>query len=345
MKKVLLLLFIGFLSSTQAQGVKISSQGQGAPHPSANLELQDTLRGFLPPRLTTAQRNAIQNPAEGLQIYNTDNHCMEFYRGQTLGWYSPCPQPAQLLTDSVDLLWALGFRAHYQLVNDGGNILVQKGLCWDTLSQPDTSDSKIIDLPTLGSSSVLATSLLPGRTYYLRSYAWAQNGPVFYGNTLTIQTPTIKAGANQSLPATQFAASTTLDPQRPPSKAFDGTLDDINGCWHSAQGDIPSAWIRVQFASPQIVNSYAIWRRWGNDHIPTQWVLEASNNGSNWTILDTRSNTPPPNVSFGQTLQVSPFGLYPFNNTTPYTFYRLRSSATNTNALYTVIGELLFMQQ
>lgn len=338
-------MLLGAFSSLQSQGVKISNQGQGAPHPSANLELQDTLRGFLPPRLSTVQRNAIQNPAEGLQIYNLDNHCMEFYRGQALGWYSPCPQAAQLLTDSVDLVWALGFRAHYQLVTDGGNALVQKGICWDTLPQPDTSNSKIIELATLGGSSLVATSLLPGRTYYLRSFAWAQNGPVFYGNPIIVQTPTIKAGANQNLPGTQFAASTTLDPQRSPSKAFDGILDDINGCWHAAQGDISSAWIRVQFASPQIVNSYAMWRRWGNDHIPTQWVLEASNNGSSWTTLDTRSNTPPPNVSFGQALQVSPFGLYQINNNTPYSFYRLRSSATNTNSLYTVIGELLFMQQ
>lgn len=345
MKKALNLLFLSFLSLAQAQGVKIGSQGQGAPHPSASLELQDTLRGFLPPRLSTAQRNAIQNPAEGLQIYNLDNHCMEFYRGQALGWYSPCPQPAQLITDSVDRLWALGFRAHYQLVNDGGNALVQKGICWDTLPQPDTSNSKLIDMPTLGSSSLVANSLLPGRTYYLRSFAWAQNGPIFYGNTLTIQTPTIKAGANQSLAGTQFTASSTLDPPRAPAKAFDGILDDITGCWHAAQGDVSSAWIRIQFASPQIVNSYAMWRRWGNDHIPTQWVLEASNNGSSWITLDTRTNAPPPNVISGLSLEVSPFGLYRFNNTTPYTFYRLRSSATNTNSVYTVIGELLLMQQ
>jgi len=52
---------------SQAQGVLISNQA-GVPDSSAILELADTARGFLPPRLTTNQRNAILNPAEGLII-------------------------------------------------------------------------------------------------------------------------------------------------------------------------------------------------------------------------------------------------------------------------------------
>lgn len=40
---------------------------------SAILEASSTTKGFLPPRMTKAQRNAISAPADGLTIYQTDN--------------------------------------------------------------------------------------------------------------------------------------------------------------------------------------------------------------------------------------------------------------------------------
>ena len=48
--------------------------GIGGPgiDPSALLDLQSTTRGFLMPRMTTAQRDAIENPAPGMIFYNTD---------------------------------------------------------------------------------------------------------------------------------------------------------------------------------------------------------------------------------------------------------------------------------
>ena len=325
------------LTLARAQGVKIGGPGQTPPHASASLEVADTLRGFLPPRLSSSQRNAIQNPAEGLQIYNTDLHCMEFYRGAALGWHSPCPFPPQIQTDSADNLWAQGMRLHYNLISDGGNPLVLKGICYDTLPAPDTSDAQISTLPTLGSAVHSVQGLLPGRTYYVRSFVLAQGLPATYGNELTVVLPQIKAGGGQNLPGTQFAASSVLDAPRPASKAFDNSLDDISGCWHSNSNDISNAWIRVQF--------YVMWRRWGNDHVPSSWVFEGSNNGSSWTTLDQRSNAAPPSVSAGQSPGQSPFGLYFTGNSSPYFYYRLRSSATVNNSSYTVIGELMLMGQ
>lgn len=48
---------------------------------SAILEVKSQTKGLLPPRLTTAQRDAIPNPAAGLLIYNTDENCMNFFNG------------------------------------------------------------------------------------------------------------------------------------------------------------------------------------------------------------------------------------------------------------------------
>jgi hypothetical protein len=39
--------------------------------PSAKLTIQSTTQGFLPPRMTTTQKNAINSPAAGLVVYDT----------------------------------------------------------------------------------------------------------------------------------------------------------------------------------------------------------------------------------------------------------------------------------
>lgn len=46
--------------------------GVNPPDPSAMLHVQDTAKGMLIPRMTAAQKTAINNPAEGLMIYQTN---------------------------------------------------------------------------------------------------------------------------------------------------------------------------------------------------------------------------------------------------------------------------------
>jgi uncharacterized protein (TIGR02145 family) len=63
--------------------------------PSALLELQSTDRGFLLPRMTQAQRDAIAAPATGLMIYNTTVAAMEINHGSTAApsWQTIGPPP------------------------------------------------------------------------------------------------------------------------------------------------------------------------------------------------------------------------------------------------------------
>jgi hypothetical protein len=53
---------------------------------SAQLEMVSTTQGFLPPRMTTTQKNAIATPAEGLQVWDTTLKLMSVYNGTT--WIS-----------------------------------------------------------------------------------------------------------------------------------------------------------------------------------------------------------------------------------------------------------------
>lgn len=69
MKKVLtILLAIANYYTVIAQSVGI---GTTTPNSSALLDITSTTKGLLMPRMTTAQRNAIVSPADGLLIYNT----------------------------------------------------------------------------------------------------------------------------------------------------------------------------------------------------------------------------------------------------------------------------------
>jgi uncharacterized protein (TIGR02145 family) len=56
--------------------------GTTAPNASAALDVSSTSKGFLPPRMTTTERDNISDPEPGLIIYNTDMLCINLYNGQ-----------------------------------------------------------------------------------------------------------------------------------------------------------------------------------------------------------------------------------------------------------------------
>lgn len=59
--------------------------GTATPDVDAKLQIDSTTQGFLPPRMTTTQRNAIAAPVPaGLMIYNTTTNKLNFANGT--GW-------------------------------------------------------------------------------------------------------------------------------------------------------------------------------------------------------------------------------------------------------------------
>jgi uncharacterized protein (TIGR02145 family) len=84
--------------------------GTNAPDVSALLDISSATQGFLPPRMTIAQRNAISNPAIGLVIFCTDCDELQFYNGSlwkssagTLACQSSGPQSIAICNQ----VWAL----------------------------------------------------------------------------------------------------------------------------------------------------------------------------------------------------------------------------------------------
>ena len=102
--------------------------GTTTPNDSAVLDVTSTTKGFLPPRMTTAQKNAIASPAEGLMVYDTDLKKTFTFNGTTwesikgLSWdflvAKWSVEPTELATSASGVVWeyTLENTTRYRLV-------------------------------------------------------------------------------------------------------------------------------------------------------------------------------------------------------------------------------------
>jgi hypothetical protein len=72
---------LGNASTTDAAIRGSLMLGTTTPAASALLNMSSTTKGFLPPRMTTTQKNAIVSPAEGLVVYDLTLHKLCIYTG------------------------------------------------------------------------------------------------------------------------------------------------------------------------------------------------------------------------------------------------------------------------
>jgi hypothetical protein len=124
--------------------------GTTTPDNSAILELYSTSHGFLVPRLTTTQRNAISSPATGLLIYNLDNQRFEYYNGtQWIGVVSSVATvPFNLISTGTNTTATM-------TVGSGASILLGGGAIESNVFKGTGSVSDAVDLATAEVNGVL----------------------------------------------------------------------------------------------------------------------------------------------------------------------------------------------
>jgi N-acetylneuraminic acid mutarotase len=81
----LILSLFTYIHYSYAQTIGI---GTSVPNTSGILDLTSVTQGFLIPRMTLAQRDAIVNPKKGLQIFNLTSNCVDTYTGSS--WNKDC---------------------------------------------------------------------------------------------------------------------------------------------------------------------------------------------------------------------------------------------------------------
>jgi len=75
-------------SSVTTMTIKTSGNvGIGVASPNANaiLDIASTTKAFMPPRMTTTQRDAIASPTAGMVIYNSTTNVLNFHNGTAWG--------------------------------------------------------------------------------------------------------------------------------------------------------------------------------------------------------------------------------------------------------------------
>ena len=140
--------------------------GTTVPDNSALMELSSSSKGFLPPRMTFADRQAINNPADGLLVYctncgSTGSGAVSIYmNGQ---WYSlsvNCDLPLQPVG-------AANVPSYNQIIWNWNTVPIALGYKWNTVNNYSTA----IDVGT--GTSYTETGLSCWKTY--TRYAWAYN--------------------------------------------------------------------------------------------------------------------------------------------------------------------------
>ncbi len=75
-----------FAQVQKAQTLQIGNTSTNTTNSSAVLQIDDTERGLLVPRMTSTQRNAIASPANALLIFNTSNNSFEVFKTTCSCW-------------------------------------------------------------------------------------------------------------------------------------------------------------------------------------------------------------------------------------------------------------------
>lgn len=97
----ILFLIIALFISTTVLRAQTGNAGLGTttPHPSAKFDIVSDSLGFLCPRMTSAQRISITNPAAGLLVYDSDAQSHWYFNGTA--WQNLVPAPVEIPSQLV----------------------------------------------------------------------------------------------------------------------------------------------------------------------------------------------------------------------------------------------------
>ncbi len=186
--QILVLLFlVGIQKSILGQNVGI---GTNTPHPTSKLEIESQNSGLLIPRLTTAQRDAIANPATSLLIYNVDTDCIEMYSA-TNQWISigcGCQLPGTFFASSASSVTAVSFIANWSTASGATSYFL------DVATDPSFTNfvSGYNNLNVGNVISYNVSGLNCNTTYYYRLRAINSCGVTAYTNTINVTTTECK---------------------------------------------------------------------------------------------------------------------------------------------------------
>jgi hypothetical protein len=170
--------------------------GTATPAASALVDVSSTTKGFLPPRMTKAQGDAISNPVPGLIIWCSNCGTtgeLNVYNGTA--WTnmmgnpaSPVPVPPTVITTAISGINSTSAISGGNVTSGGNFAVTVRGVCWDIAPNPTVAlPTKTNDGTGTGIFASNITGLTVGITYYVRAYA-TNAGGTSYGAVFSFTT-------------------------------------------------------------------------------------------------------------------------------------------------------------
>ena len=207
---------------------------------------------------------------------------------------------------------------------------MEKGLT-NQVYQIDTFDAGSSALYQQTGALVFNGKMSP---YFRETLSTSANGNYFYspnvrsdGISLTLNNipnegvvPTLISGNDQGFVVSESSA---YNGAYAGWKAFSGNPLDPSTRWSTSAG--PVQWLQVKFPNNTLVDGYVMQVRPDiiNGGVPTSWTVSGSNDGTNWTPLDTQTNVP--------AWVDSEKRAYKFPSIQSYQYYRITVTAVNSN--------------
>ncbi|MGB9913255.1 MAG: hypothetical protein ACPLRO_07805, partial [Candidatus Kapaibacteriota bacterium] len=195
---VLLIWLAGVLTCQELFSQQNVGIGTTTPDNSAILELYSTSHGFLVPRLTTTQRNAISSPATGLVIYNLDTQRFEYFNGtQWVGIVSSIATvPFNLISSGTNTTATMTVGSGATIALGGGTVESNKFIgTGSTTDAVDLNTSEIAGVLPVAKGGT-GNSTTPG------------NGQLLIGNGIGFSLANLTAG--NGITITNGAGSITI---------------------------------------------------------------------------------------------------------------------------------------
>jgi hypothetical protein len=227
MKNILFTVFTLFILNCFSQ-IKIGENPNNI-NPSALFEAESTSKGFLPPRMTSAQRDAIQSPAAGLRIFNLTTSCENYFNG--VAWYELCgncvlplPNTPSSIIGSTTVCSGNSYTYSVNPVQNATSYIWQFPTGWTVTAGAGTNSVTVLPNSTpgnvscqasnlCGNSSVISSSISsisPPNTPTASTITPSQNQITWQWNSSANATSYIWNSSNNSNTATSLGNTTTL---------------------------------------------------------------------------------------------------------------------------------------
>ncbi|MCX6252805.1 MAG: hypothetical protein NTX61_18885 [Bacteroidetes bacterium] len=210
MKKLSFIISLLLVSSAMFAQVAVNTDGT-QPNSSAGLDVKFTNKGFLAPRMTLDQRNAIATPADGLMVFCTDcgsNGALSIYSNGAWMTFAPCIIPASAAGTNIV--------SPGQIIWNWTIVAAADGYKWNTTSSYGTA----LDMGTAISKTETGIGCNTTNTRYV----WAYNS------------------CGVSLPVTLFQTISAASPVTPTAGTHSSNQTSIIWNWNTVSDVIGYKW-------------------------------------------------------------------------------------------------------